>query len=119
MHELSIALELERLCHTEIASRGGGRLESVTVAIGERAAVEPELLTYAWHAIATAARLIIERVQAQQLCACCGEIEESALGSWLKPCPRCGEPLRVSGGDELEVIGLTYTEETIEEEVPA
>ncbi|MEJ2580589.1 MAG: hypothetical protein P8127_02960 [Acidobacteriota bacterium] len=38
----------------------------------------------------------------------CGEIGERAEGSWLRLCPRCGFPLQVSGGGELDVLQVSF-----------
>jgi len=39
----------------------------------------------------------------------CGEVAERAPGEWLRICATCGGPVRIDGGDELDVIDLTYT----------
>ncbi|MHC4991007.1 MAG: hydrogenase/urease maturation nickel metallochaperone HypA [Planctomycetota bacterium] len=51
MHELSIATELYAACRREVEGRGGGRIEAVTVAVGELSAGEPALLGVAWEAL--------------------------------------------------------------------
>ena len=114
MHELNLATEIYRTCRATIDARGPGRLDSARVAIGELAAVEPELLVYAWEAVVSggrdaAARLEVEWHPARQTCATCGEVKERAPGDWLRICPTCGGPVQVAGGDELDVIDLTYT----------
>ncbi len=117
MHEMGIALEILRICRESMP--GPGRLDRVTVAVGELSAVEPELLLTAWEA-ATAgepedgAVLSIEWHPAKQLCGQCGEIKERTEGSWLRLCPRCGMPLRIEGGDELDVMQLEYLEQDSE-----
>lgn len=114
MHELSLATEIYRTCRATIAARGEGRLDSVRVAIGELAAVEPELLVYAWQAVVAggrdaAARLEVEWHPARQTCPACGEVREHEPGDWLRICPSCGGPVRIEGGQELDVIELSYT----------
>jgi len=114
LHELSLATEIYRTCRATITARGEGRLDSVRVAIGELAAVEPELLVYAWEAVVAggrdaAAQLQVEWHPARQTCANCGELKERAPGHWLRICPACGGPVQVEGGDELDVIELSYT----------
>jgi hydrogenase nickel insertion protein HypA len=114
MHELSLATEIYRTCRASIEARGPGRLDHVRVAIGELAAVEPELLVYAWEAVVSGGRdqgasLEIEWHPARQICASCGEVTEREPGRWLRLCPACGSPVRVEGGDELDVIQLSYT----------
>lgn len=114
MHELSLATSIHRTCRATIEARGGGRLDGVRVAVGELSAVEPDLLTFAWEAVVAGgpdagAQLEIEWRPARQRCGACGEVAERAPGSWLTLCPRCGEPLRIEGGDELDVIQLSFT----------
>ena len=79
------------------------------IAVGELASVDPELLRFAWDEIAAGGErpvpdLVIECRPARQLCAACGEIPERQPGSWMRLCPRCGEALRVEGGDELDLL---------------
>jgi hydrogenase nickel incorporation protein HypA/HybF len=114
LHELSLATEIYRTCRASIDARGAGRLDSARVAIGELAAVEPELLVYAWQAVVSggrdaAATLEVEWHPATQTCANCGELQERAPGHWLRICPECGGAVQVAGGDELDVIDLSYT----------
>lgn len=114
MHELNLATEIYRTCRATIDARGPGRLDSARVAIGELAAVEPGLLVYAWEAVVSggrdaAAKLEVEWHPARQTCDACGEVKERAPGDWLGICPTCGGPVQIAGGDELDVIDLTYT----------
>lgn len=119
MHELGIATEILRAVRTELAARGGGCLESVTVAIGELSAVEPALLVYAWQAVTVGseqegAQLVVEWVRAVQTCEACGEVADRQPGSWLRLCPFCERPLRVEGGRALELRELTFEPATEE-----
>ena len=114
MHELGIVLGILKICRE--AAPGPGRISRVRVAIGELAAVEPELLQSAWEAAVAgtadeAAALDIRFCPARQHCSSCGEIRERVPGSWLKLCPSCGMPLAIEGGDELDVLELEYIEE--------
>ena len=122
MHELSIALEILRAARVELEARAGGRLETVTVAIGDLAGVEPRLLTYAWESVTAGsdhegARLNIDWVPAKQNCSACGEVAERQPGTWLRLCPQCDRPLRVEGGRELELTGLSFDQPFVPEEV--
>ena len=114
MHELNLATEIYRTCRATIDARGPGRLDSVRVAIGELSAVEPELLVYAWQAVVAGGRdagatLEVEWHPARQSCPACGLLEGHEPGFWLRICPTCGRPLRIEGGDEMDVIQLSYT----------
>lgn len=116
MHELNLATEIHRTCRATIAARGGGRLDSVRVAVGELSAVEPELLRYAWEAVVAdggdaGATIEIEWHPARQVCDACGGPKPHEPGDWLRICPDCGRPLRIEGGNELDVVDLTYTPE--------
>lgn len=115
MHETGLAFEAHRVAREAADARGGGVIESVTLVVGELAAVEPELLAFAWEAVVAGtadagARLVVDWKRATQRCAACGPIEERAAGSWLRLCPRCDGPLAVSGGDELDVRTVVFRE---------
>ncbi len=113
MHEMGIAVEIYRACRQAAPGNGSGRIETVTVAVGELAAVEPELLRFAWEA-ATAegpdagAELAVRWCAARQECPACGETKDRSEGSWLRICPDCGNPLVVSGGDELDIEQIVF-----------
>ena len=115
MHELGLAIEIHRIARQAADERAGGPLESVTVAVGDLAAVEPRLLEFAWRAVVegtpdSGALLDVEWHPARQSCPSCGDVAERAPGSWMRLCPRCGEPLSVTGGDELDVLRVAFTE---------
>jgi hydrogenase nickel incorporation protein HypA/HybF len=111
---MGIALEIHRVCREATRQHGAGRIESVRVAVGELAAVEPELLRFAWEAVVAGgphagSELEVVWCPATQNCSRCGEVEGRTAGSWLRICPGCGLPLEVSGGDELDVLELKFT----------
>ncbi len=113
MHELGLAEEIHRIARRAADERSGGALESVTVAVGDLAAVEPRLLEFAWQAVVegtadAAAVLEVQWHPARQTCASCGDVPGRAPGSWMRLCPRCGEPLAVQGGDELDVVRVAF-----------
>lgn len=117
MHEVGLAAEIYRIARDAAEARGGGRLEVVTVVVGDLAAVEPDLLDFAWTAVIgggpdEGARLVVDWRPARQHCVLCGDVAERVAGSWLRLCPRCGEPLAVIGGDELEVRTVEFLEKT-------
>jgi len=113
VHEMSIAASIYETCRDVVARRGGGRLESVRVAVGELSALEPELLVFAWQALTQGGadegcHLDVEWRPARQTCRSCGEEKPRGPHSWLRLCPDCGQPLEVEGGDELDVLELSY-----------
>jgi len=121
VHEIGLAAEIHRIARAVADDNGGGPLEAVTVAVGDLAAVEPPLLEFAWRAVVegtadAGAALIVEWERARQDCAACGEIAGRAPGSWLRLCPTCGEPLRVTGGDALDVLRVAFSDAASESE---
>lgn len=113
VHEMGIAIEVYRTCRETIEAHGGGRLQQARLAVGELSAVEPDLLVFAWEAVVedspdAGAELVIEWHHADQRCSTCGETKERASGSWMRLCPDCGMPLEVAGGNELDVIDLSF-----------
>lgn len=117
---MGIAVEVYRAAHAAVAERGGGRLVRVKLAVGELAAVEPDLLRFAWEAIVVdgadaAAELEVDFHPAVQRCPTCGVIDERSAGTWLRLCPRCDGPLAVEGGDELDILELAFEQDDDEE----
>ncbi|MCC6409324.1 MAG: hydrogenase maturation nickel metallochaperone HypA [Planctomycetes bacterium] len=114
MHELSIVEGLLKLVLADRAERGPSdrAVRAVRVAIGELASVEPTQLAHAWQSVASEhGELVVEWCRARQVCATCGEVPERQPGSWLRLCPACGDPLRVEGGDELDLVEIEYANE--------
>jgi hydrogenase nickel incorporation protein HypA/HybF len=114
VHEVGLAAEIHRIARAAADARGGGKLESVTVAIGDLAAVEPDLLRFAWTAVVgggpdEGSRLVVDWKPARQVCALCGDVPGRAAGSWLRLCPNCGDALVVTGGDELDVRTIAFS----------
>jgi len=120
VHEVSIVNELIRLCRERQRERGAASVRAVRIAVGELASVEPSLLELAWGDLAprelrgdqdargAAATLEVEWCPASQTCAKCGEIRERQSGTWMRLCPECGGPLRVEGGDELDLVEVLF-----------
>jgi hydrogenase nickel incorporation protein HypA/HybF len=113
VHEMGIAMSILDACRAAMAPHGGGRLEEVRIAVGELSAIEPELLQYAWEAVVgggpdAGSRLAVDWRPARQRCPQCGEEKPRAPGSWLRLCPDCGHPLEVEGGDELDILHLSF-----------
>ena len=115
VHETALAAEILKIARASAAANGGGRLTAVSIVVGELSAVEPSLIAFAWEAVTSGtddagSKLEVEFRPARQTCRVCGNVPERAAGSWLRLCPRCQEPLRVEGGDELDVARVTFEE---------
>jgi hydrogenase nickel incorporation protein HypA/HybF len=113
VHEMGIALEVYRVCREAVQAQGGGRIDSVRVALGELAAIEPDLLAFAWQAVTadgpdSGSQLDISWRRAIQRCPRCGETKDRSEGSWLPLCPDCAGPLEITGGLELDVIEVVF-----------
>jgi len=124
VHELSMAIELYRTCRAEVDARGGGRLASAGVTVGELSAVEPDLLRFAWSAVVSdnddrGAELDIEWREAVQRCVSCGVAADRPPGEWLLTCSGCGGTLSIEGGRELELCSVTFEDDSPVVEVDA
>lgn len=111
MHELGLTSQIYEVCRRSLAAHGGSELVAVRIAVGELAAVEPDLLTFAWEAITAEgpsadARLIIDWHPARQICPACDREIARETGSWKAACPHCEGPLEIRGGRELEVLDI-------------
>ena len=98
MHELGLANEVLRVCEESLAAHGRGRIEVVRMVVGDLAAVEPDLLQFAWQALTSdgphaGSRLEIEWRPARQICRVCEADKPRAPGDWWPWCPDCGAAL--------------------------
>ncbi len=112
MHELNLARDVLRRCTAHL-ERPPGRIVRVRLAVGELSAVEPDLLRFAWEAVTSGgpdrgSTLDVDWRPARQTCETCGAEADRPAGSWLADCPRCGGPLRIDGGQELDVLEFAY-----------
>jgi Zn finger protein HypA/HybF involved in hydrogenase expression len=110
---MSLALEIHKVSRRAVAGHGRGRIVSVKVAVGELSAVEPGLLARAFEALVLGgpdegARLEIDWRPARQTCAACGDDRPRSCGTWMRLCSRCGLPLRVEGGADLDVLQVSF-----------
>jgi hydrogenase nickel incorporation protein HypA/HybF len=113
---MGVAAEVRRIARESVADRGPGRITCVRLAVGDLAAIEPELLTYAWAALVAGtpedgAALEVDWRPATQTCRVCGDLPGRAPGTWLRLCPRCDGILSVTGGDDLDVLSVVFEEE--------
>lgn len=113
MHELGVALAIRSAAMAELEKHAPARLREVRVRVGELAGVEPQLLALAWDSLVSegphaGCTLVVERELARQSCPTCGEVVELQVGSWLRLCPNCDLPLRIEGGDALDLIQIGF-----------
>ena len=113
MHELSIAEEVWRVARAAMQERGGIRLSRAVVAVGELTAIEPDLLRFAWEAVTKdtsdeGCELEVEWRPAVQHCERCGDLAGHRPGDWVLTCPTCGGPLRIEGGQELDLMQVSF-----------
>lgn len=110
---MGIALEVYRTCREAVREHGPGRIDRVRLAVGELSAVEPDLIRFAWEAVVAdgpdhGAVLEVDWRPATRSCSSCGRDTGPGEGSWLRLCSVCGQPLSLSGGNELDVLDLVY-----------
>lgn len=110
MHELSIAQSLLDIVVDESNRNRLGRVNKVSLRIGELAAVVPESLRFCFDlvsrdTVASGALIEIETVAITARCDKCDlsfEVKDRVF-----ECPRCGEPvLEMLGGRELYVMSI-------------
>lgn len=116
MHEFSIADAILTKTLEISTANGGAPVERVRVLVGGLRQIVPEMLTFAFDALANntvahGACLEIEEAQAQVLCTNCAQVFAPAELFWS--CPACGA---VGGkpvaGEELILQSVTLRDET-------
>ena len=111
MHELGIAEAGIRAAVAEMEHHGASRILSVTLRIGELAAVDPEALRFAFEVAcggtpAEGAALEIENVAAQAWCESCRLAFKPDSASFFC-CPECGQYSgQLRQGREIELARL-------------
>lgn len=107
MHEVSLCMELVSSLEDEARSRGFARVRAVWIEVGQRRAVEPEAMRFAFDVVTRGtlvegARLHLEETVARGWCFGCDQ--EVILDAAVVLCPRCGSPrTRVVSGEELRI----------------
>ncbi len=114
MYELSVAQELYANSRARADELGARELQTVRVAIGELAGVDPELLQSAWRFVTAESAdefscLDIVRTAARQVCPQCGATPENH--SFPSYCERCKCHMRVESGDRVELLEIRFQQE--------
>lgn len=114
MYELSVAQELYCRSRARADQLAVTRLECVRVAVGELAAINPELLRAAWKFVTSESAdrdvsLEIVPVAAREVCPQCGAIPEKP--AHLLFCERCKCHMRVESGEEIDLLEIRFQQE--------
>ena len=108
MHELSIAEELLEIIETKAREADIGRVERITLRIGEYSGIMPEALEFAFSVLSRGkpsegAEIEIQTVAPEYVCKECGYIESSPEDG----CSRCGgTDLVLKHGSELSIVSF-------------
>ncbi|MCC7157073.1 MAG: hydrogenase maturation nickel metallochaperone HypA [Bryobacterales bacterium] len=110
MHETGIAAGILEIAETEAKRRNAFSVAGICIRVGDFSNVVPEALEFAFDALkagtlAAGARLEIERVPVAANCPQCNQ-SVRPKGAILLWCPRCGGPLQVTAGAELDVVSI-------------
>ncbi|MCL6521541.1 MAG: hydrogenase maturation nickel metallochaperone HypA [Firmicutes bacterium] len=112
MHEFGIMESVVEVVRQEAAKAGLRRVERVEMVVGERTAVLPDALEFAWEALrvgepfAPGARLEVEWREARARCPACGREYHPEEG-FLLVCPACGAlGGELLAGEELLVASI-------------
>lgn len=110
MHETGIAASILEIAEREALRYGAAAITSVCVRVGDFSNVVPEALQFSFDALkadTSAARAVLEiiRVPVKARCPVCSE-EVTPEGGVILWCPRCGSPLEVLSGTELDVVSI-------------
>ncbi len=117
MHEMSLVRALFRQADRVIAEHSASKITAVRVAVGPLAGVEPDLFASAF-VVFTAQNfpheieLVVDQVGLTADCPRCQQVVE--LVDFIFRCPRCGSAeVRVVGGDALELVSVTLTQNNL------
>ena len=110
MHEVSLAEEILHIVESSALSQRFNQVQTLTLEIGDLAAVETEALEFALihmapGTILEGARIQFVQIQGSAYCDCCAA--RVPIAFIQSPCPRCGHlPLSAIHGEELRVRDL-------------
>lgn len=110
MHEYAVTESILEIVQSEADKAGGGRVERITVVIGELSTFVDDSIEFYFQAlsegtVAEGAELIFEKIEARAICCDCGN--EFKPNSIYYSCPECHSPVfDVKQGQELYVDNL-------------
>ncbi len=108
MHELSIAEELLEIIETRAQGAGIGRVERITLKIGEYSGIMPEALEFAFEVlsrgkITEGAEIEMQSVAPEYVCKKCGRTASAPEDG----CAGCGgTDLALAHGNELSIVSF-------------
>jgi len=116
MHELSIAQSIIEIAEAKAREENSRCIQIIKVRLGEFTTVVREALEFAFEVarretLAESARLEIEAVPMVLRCVACGPVTDPVRQVCLI-CPRCGLPLEVVSGEDLQVEYIEVESET-------
>lgn len=110
MHEYGVAQSILNAVEDVRAARGLGRIEQVTVELGEFNGVEAVLLKSAFEDLTAAAssRRLQLNIRTVPLQACCNQCERDFdVAGFRFECPQCaGRDVRIVRGEELRLVSV-------------
>lgn len=115
MHEISIAMSIIEIAESNARKQGASSIQLVKLRLGEFTTIVPEALEFAFeiarqHTMAAHATLAIEIVPMMVQCLSCG-IVPNPVRDIILSCPKCGLPLEIIDGEEMQ---LEYIEVEME-----
>jgi len=107
MHELSVAQSIIKIAEANARKPNCTCIQTIKIRLGEFTTIVPEALEFAFEVarrgtLADDATLEIEFVPMVTRCALCGSIRDPVRQVCLL-CPKCGLPLEIISGEELQV----------------
>ncbi|MCC6587375.1 MAG: hydrogenase maturation nickel metallochaperone HypA [Bryobacterales bacterium] len=115
MHETAIALSIVEVAERYSRANGGLPIARIHLRVGAFTSIVPDALQFAFEAmrggtLAENAVLDIEPVPLTCVCAGCGATASPPVVDLVLVCPRCGGPLEILTGRELQVDYLDLLE---------
>ena len=107
MHEISVAQSIIDIAEANAREQNARCIEKIKIRLGEFTTTVPEALEFAFEVarsgtLAEDATLEIESVPLVTRCASCGNATDP-VRQICPLCPRCGLPLEIVSGEELQV----------------